>query len=203
MEIPVRWHSLLQGVHSSYCVEISLSICAFVTWKPVLEQMLVCACVSTRGYLLFSPWGADGLVPFSEHCSVILFGFPSAHPRDANFFNPPFLVLLVGLACGWAWGVLKNGQPDAGPVETKGGGMVPVMAVFQWKEGACFFVIHLRRLFHSIGNIKRERANSHLCKCTYFNYLTSWKPLFELQWNYVMMIQSAKYHQIWVNLTFW
>lgn len=100
MEIPVRWHSLLQGVHSSYYVEIALPICAFVIWKPVLEQMLVCACVFTRGCLLFPPWGADGLVPLSEHCSVILLGFLSEHPQDASVFVPPFLVLLVGVACG-------------------------------------------------------------------------------------------------------
>lgn len=77
MEIPVRWHSLLQGVHSSYYVETSLPICAFVIWEPVLEQMLVrvCVYVFTRGCLLFSPWGADGLVQFfrAPQCDSLQF----------------------------------------------------------------------------------------------------------------------------------
>lgn len=36
--------------------------------------------------------------------------FLSVHPRGASFFEPPFLVLLVGLACGWVWGVLEMGS---------------------------------------------------------------------------------------------
>lgn len=101
MEVPVRWHSLLQGVHSCYCVETSLPICAFVIWKPVLEQMLVCVCVCLFMAAYFClPEELMVWYSFSEHRNVIPFSFLSAHAQDASFFELPFLVLLVGLAYG-------------------------------------------------------------------------------------------------------
>lgn len=87
------------------CLNLSSYLC-FCHWKKC-PRANACLYVCVHIYSWLPAFPSLGNWWFSKvFQSTAVWDTPcflSVHPRGASFFEPPFLVLLVGLACGWVW----------------------------------------------------------------------------------------------------